>query len=188
VKWFSWDATLFYHQYDDLISAKPLIPPSFPFSITTGNGNMGEGYGVETSAQVEMSSCWRVSGSYSYLQLQMHSDAETINQPIFNGQDIEQSSPHNQVYLTSSHDLAPNLELDVTGRYVDTLPFLAPAGRPNVPSYISLDVRLAWRPTPCWELAAVGQNLLESHHREFGQSLSSAEIARGVYGTITRTW
>jgi iron complex outermembrane receptor protein len=122
------------------------------------------------------------------LQLQIHPGPSTIDAAIFNGEDIEGSSPLNQASLMSSHDLTDDLELDLIGRYVDNLPFLAPGGRPNVPHYISLDARLAWQWNPQWELTAVGQNLLDSHHREFGQSFSSTEVPRGVYLSITRTW
>jgi iron complex outermembrane receptor protein len=45
--------------------------------------------------------------------------------------------------------------------------------------HTSLDVRLAWRPIPRIEIAAVGQNLLSPHHREFGPA---TEVQRGVYG------
>ena len=53
----------------------------------------------------------------------------------------------------------------------------------DVPAYTSLDARIAWRPRGPVELAAVGQNLLEPHHREFGAQ--QVEARRGVYGTIT---
>lgn len=89
----------------------------------------------------------------------------------------------------SSHDLTDKVEFDLMGRFVDRLPNQA------VPSYISLDARLAWRPNCEWEYAIVGQNLLDSQHKEYDPlhvsptSLGSPfEIQRGVYGMITRTW
>ena len=84
--------------------------------------------------------------------------------------------------LRSSMDLPHNLSLDGTLRYVDTLPAL------HISSYVSLDVRLGWRPVKNLELAVVGQNLLHEQHAEFGPSFIStqrAEIERGVYGKIT---
>ena len=56
--------------------------------------------------------------------------------------------------------------------------------------YATLDARLAWKPrNASWELAVVGQNLLDSHHAEVGasQTLKAplVEIQRGVYATIT---
>lgn len=60
----------------------------------------------------------------------------------------------------------------------------------GVPSYITMDLRLAWRPKKEWELAVVGQNLLQDHHFEFagtsrGMQSEVTAVPRGVYGTIT---
>ena len=59
----------------------------------------------------------------------------------------------------------------------------------NVPSYLSMDLRLAWRPRRHLELAVVGQNLLETYHYEFGRTIENlygevTEVPRGVYGTV----
>ena len=71
-------------------------------------------------------------------------------------------------------------------RYVERISgFANPV--PNVPSYISLDARLAWKPREDLEVAVIGQNLLDNHHPEFGGS-PSVEIRRGVYGTVTYRW
>jgi iron complex outermembrane receptor protein len=57
---------------------------------------------------------------------------------------------------------------------------------PGVPSYVELDLRLAWRPAANLEVSAVGQNLLEDQHREFGlESPAAAEVERGIYGKLT---
>lgn len=45
-----------------------------------------------------------------------------------------------------------------------------------------VDLRLAWRPVPSIELAVVGQNLLQPHHKEWG---GGVEIRRGVYAEAT---
>ena len=176
--WFSWDLALFYNQYEHLSSLR-LTPPGV-LPIINSNQNRGEGYGVELAADVDVTSNWELRGYYSFLQLQIHSDSVATDIGSF-GKAIEGSSPHNQVYLTSAHELTDNLECDFTGRYVDNLPFQ------GVASYIELDVRLAWRLNASTELALVGQNLLQPHHAEFGGSPPN-EIKRGVYGMITRTW
>ena len=102
---------------------------------------------------------------------------------------LEGNSPQNQVYLQSSWDLSKTVEFDLIGRYVEQLSGF-PSTVPNtVPSYISLDARLGWRPTDNWQFAVVGQNLLDSHHLEFaGNQFLSApliEIRRGVYAMVT---
>jgi len=60
----------------------------------------------------------------------------------------------------------------------------------SVPSYITMDLRLAWRPRKHLELAVMGQNLLQPYHYEFGSSTDSlgnevTEVPRGVYGTAS---
>jgi len=79
-------------------------------------------------------------------------------------------------------DLPWHLELDVAGRYVDSI------RGPNIPSYFSLDVRLGWRPNPHLELSVVGQNLLDDRHPEFNSTIvniQNTQVQRGVYGKIT---
>jgi iron complex outermembrane recepter protein len=175
--WFSWDAAVFFNQYEHLAAIQTTPPGVLP--LTNSNGNRGEGYGAELSANVDVTPFWRLTGNYSFLQLQIHPGAGTVDFLGSTGALIEGSSPHNQVYLMSSHDLARDIEVDVIGRYVDELPIQ------RVPGYVTMDLRLAWRPTPCTELAVVGQNLLDRYHPEYG---GGNQIKRGVYAMITHEW
>jgi iron complex outermembrane receptor protein len=83
----------------------------------------------------------------------------------------------------SSWDLGSNVEFDMMARYVDALIVS------QVPEYIDMDLRLAWRPRQHLELEVVGQNLLNNHVLQFNDQTPSidlpAEIPRGVYGKIT---
>jgi iron complex outermembrane recepter protein len=178
-EWFSWDLALFFNQYEELSSLSATPPGVLP--VINTNGNRGEGYGVELASTIDLAPNWRLTGSYSFLQLQIHPDPSTINFLGSNGELIEGSSPHNQAFLMSSHNLTHELDLDFIGRYVDELPIL------RVPSYIELDARLAWRPRASTELALVGQNLLNSQHVEY-LGTPSNQIQRGVYGMITQRW
>ena len=177
--WFSWDTALFFNQYENLGSLR-LTPPGI-LPILNSNDNRGEGYGAELSSTVDLTPLWRVTGSYSFLQLQIHPGASSVNFLGSNGEAVEGSSPHNQVYLMSSHDLTEDVQLDFIGRYVDELPAL------RVSNYIEMDVRMAWRPLHNTEFAVVGQNLLDSHHLEY-PGVPSNEIERGVYGMVTHYW
>jgi iron complex outermembrane recepter protein len=80
--------------------------------------------------------------------------------------------------------LPAHFEFDTVLRYVDNL---AEIGRssPSVPSYLTVDLRLGWRPRPDLELQLVGQNLLDNQHPEFGAPGSRHEIPRSVYGKVT---
>jgi iron complex outermembrane recepter protein len=189
---FSFDTALFYNVYNNLMVTRPapagVAGPAgtLIFPANNVNGMNAESYGVELATNYRLSETWRLQGHYSWLQMLVHSDPGI---PHGVEQSIEGSSPQNQVYLQSSWDLTKTVEFDLMGRYVEQL-WGFPSAVPNtVPSYISMDARLGWRPNDAWELALVGQNLLDSHHLEFGgnQFLSAPliELQRGVYGMVT---
>ncbi|MHB1036924.1 MAG: TonB-dependent receptor plug domain-containing protein [Pirellulales bacterium] len=180
---FSWDLAMFYNVYDHLRSltwGTPFaefspLPPHLIVPVTLTNNGSGETYGVEWSANWAVTDWWRLSGAYTFLRMQIHTD------PVL--EEEQGMSPRNQVYLRSSWDLSRDVEFDLMTRYVDNLP------EAGVRGYISIDARLGWRPWTNLELAVVGQNLLESHHREFSHDIASSmqvtEVDRGVYGTAT---
>ena len=67
-------------------------------------------------------------------------------------------------------------------RYVDSLPGL------SVPAYVTMDLRLGWRPNENLEVALVGQNLLDNHHPEWGYEgfgYLPDEVRRTVYAQLT---
>jgi iron complex outermembrane receptor protein len=179
---YSWDIAAFYNVYDRLATpqaGEPFVeydpwPPHGIYPLNVINRANAETYGIELAQNWSISEQWRLYAQYTYLQVSMHNNYLEIREGV---------DPHNQVYLRSSWDLRDNLEFDLIGRYVDNLPDLA------VPTYITMDLRLAWRPRKHLEIAAVGQNLLQNQHLEFnpGTSETSAgvmEVPRGVYGTI----
>jgi iron complex outermembrane recepter protein len=176
---FSWDIAGFYNAYDHLIYAAPaLAMPTYPIIIPLflENGPSGQTYGVELSGNYAVTDRWRLYAQYTVFQ--MHID-EMTSGTVESGND-----PCNQVYLRSAWNLSEKMEFDLMARYIDRLITL------EVPSYITMDLRLAWRPRQHLEMALVGQNLLQAHHWEFaGDSVKSpayaTEVCRGVYGTFT---
>jgi iron complex outermembrane receptor protein len=112
-------------------------------------------------------------GSYSLLYLDIHEG------PIGTTQG---SSPNNQLFVRSSWDLRHDWEFDLIGRYVDNLPGL------GVSSYLTMDVRLAWRPNENLEWAIVGRNLFDNHHTEFvdveGLTIGT-EVQAQVFTSLT---
>jgi iron complex outermembrane receptor protein len=181
---FSYDIALFFHDYSKLITpipGAPFIDPRFGttiFPLTRQNAQSGETYGVELAANWKVRDDWRLYGQYTFQQVQLHGGSQVA----------EGQTPHNQVYLQSSWDIACNWQFDLIGRYVDQLPGFAPV----IDSYLEMDARLAWQPKNCLELAIVGQNLLDNQHAENGTSslLSSplVEVQRSVYGQVTYQW
>jgi len=175
---FSWDLALFYNVYEDLRSWQQ-VGFGFPPSYIRVNDRRGDTYGVEWSCKYQVSDCWNVTGWYSFVQIQHQEPLTTL--PL--SARTEGSTPHHQVFLMSSWDSLCDVEFDLMARYVDALPAQL------VPSYISLDLRLGWRPTDHMDVSVVGQNLLDSQHLEFGNAGGEptplVEIQRGVYGMVT---
>jgi iron complex outermembrane receptor protein len=63
------------------------------------------------------------------------------------------------------------------------------AGRlpdPPVDAYAELDARLGFRVRPEWELAIVGQNLLNDRHLEFAAGTPPQLFERAIY--LRSTW
>lgn len=141
----------------------------------------GESYGGEIAANFQFSDWFRCRASYSYLDLQIHPKPGTAGDAN-SERNIEGSSPHHQFSIASGIELPAGFGIDWTVRYVDQLPAVA------VESYVGLDVRLSWRPTPDLEVSVVGLNLLDNQHPEFQPTsirTQRTEVERSVYGKIT---
>jgi iron complex outermembrane receptor protein len=162
----------FYHDYDDIRSLEPLGTNSFVIA----NGNRAEEWGFELSGNLQLTKTWRLRGGYTFLEktTEVKPGGRDLNRGRAEGND-----PQNQFVIQSILDLAYHLQLDSTCRFVDTLP------APNVPSYFTFDVRLAWHPLHNLELSIIGQNLLDEQHPEFGAPATRQEIVRNVYAKVS---
>lgn len=178
---FSYDVATFYNVYDGLrISEFQTFfvendppPPHLVFEYELANGPTADTYGVELSSKWEISDSWRIQAQYTFLQV-------LVNTPVPTGYG---DSPHHQCYVRSSWDLRDNINFDLIFRYVDCLPEL------QVPAYLTMDMRLAWRPRERLEFAVVGQNLLQTYHQEFSDlgdapGWENTYVPRGVYSTV----
>lgn len=186
------DLALFYNRYRKLSVFQPsLVPQPTPFGplvalpLTLGNFGRAETAGAELAVDYRMLPWWRLRGAYSYLTF-LSAEAQAGAQ-LGN---LRGSSPRHQVSLRSSQDLSREVELDLWLRYVSALSFTDPSNGSavGVPEYLTLDCRLAWKPASDFEVALVGQNLLERHHQEFdSQELATqaTQVPRGVYGKLT---
>jgi iron complex outermembrane receptor protein len=164
---------VFFNQYEDIRSvnlhASP--PPVFVFA----NGQRAETWGIELSGTLQATRWWRLRGGYTYLRKSLWATSPGVvpGSDTFAGID-----PHNQFILRSSMDLPGHMQFDTVMRYVDVLPTTILT--PRVLAYFTADARLAWQ-YEHWELAIVGQNLLDNQHPEGG----ALEIPRSVYGKVT---
>src|SRR5579862_8595838 len=187
----SLDIASFYNVYDDLtvfvpgkISTLQGLPvlPRYPANRMTGDT-----YGVEVSTTWQAEPWWQLYGSYSYLKMEMTGQTGglgAVGRSLVTEQVVatENGSPQNMVYIRSSWDLPAHFQFDLIGRYVDWLLLT-----PNVPGYITLDARLAWKPCKNIELSVVGQNLLDNHHPEVSAA-SPVEIERSVFAKAAYFW
>lgn len=184
---FSADIATFYNQYSHLRTAEPgtpsiegsPIPTNIVIPFSAAN-NMGGGtYGGEIFGDWRVLPKWRLLGSYSYLQMSLRKDANSLD-PL--PDNPAGSSPHNQVYLRSSLDLGRHFEHDFIVRHVGSLPGL------NIPSYNSFDMHLSWS-APSGVVFSVGsQNLFNNRHLEFIPDFintAPTEVTRSIYGQIT---
>lgn len=181
------DVAVFYNVYDRLRSLEPgawtlergPAAPYFLLPLQVANKLEGETYGAELAASWQATKAWRWHVNYTYLQVQLHTKPGSGD---IVSEKAEGNDPHHQVSVRSSLNLPAHLELDAGLRYVDSLPNF------NLPSYVTADVRLGWRPSQRVEVSVVFQDVLDSRHGEFGSSylpINSAEVERSVYGQIT---
>jgi iron complex outermembrane recepter protein len=157
----SLDLALFYNRYENLITGEVrtdqsqlVLDPALPrieIPVSAYNEAEARSYGFELAATWQAAEWWRLIGGYAFVAL----DADD---PL----DVTQkgTQPEHQVTFRSSMDLPHNIDFDTWLRFVDSRPAV------GIGSYFDLDVRLAWRPTPLIEVAAVGQNLIASRRVE----------------------
>jgi iron complex outermembrane recepter protein len=183
----SLDIATFYNNYSNLRTAEPgapypegsPAPTDFVIPFVAGNKMSGGTYGVELFADWKVVPKWRLVGSYSYLQMDIHKNRDSQDPTPDNPNG---SSPRHQWYLRSSVDLPKHFEQDTTLRFVDQLPSL------GLPSYYSLDAHLGWRPVNSLEFSIGGQNLLNNWHLEFMPDFvntSPTVVKRSIFGSIT---
>jgi iron complex outermembrane receptor protein len=164
----------FYSRYHGLRSIEQTNPPQ-PTPVVIANGQDGESYGFEGTAEYRPSGRWRISGGLTELRVHIWPNPGSTDQ---SKGATESNSPNRQLFLHSSVDLPRQLRLDLGFRAIGNL-----AGQ-QVPAYAELNAKLTWQPVPSVDLALVGQNLLHESHAEFGAAATRKVVERGVYGTV----
>src|SRR5437773_114316 len=168
----------FYSRYHGLRSLEQVyVNPLAPDTVVIGNGQDGESYGAELTADYRVTDRWRLRAGYT--ELRVHVWPNPGSTDMSRGA-TESQAPDRQFFLLSSVDLPAHLGLAAWFRAIDDI------NNQVVPAYAELNVTLTWRPTSKVECSLVGQNLLHSRHREFGAAASPTrrDIQRGVYGAV----
>ena len=177
----SLDVTAFYNVYNSLNKIDPAGAPSFVASPTPhivvpetfDNGLYGQTYGTEISVQWSPMDDWKLSGSYSLLEMHLRPDSSA-----------QADSPRHQVQLHSYVNLPHDLELNTSAYFVSQINPSSSSIRLPVSSYVRLDLGLTWHPCRSVEIGIWGQNLLSDHHPETASSRTTfqTEIPRSVVG------
>jgi iron complex outermembrane recepter protein len=183
------DVAAFHNNYQDLQSfTAPTVsvvtppPPHLLLSLQYANDIAGTTNGVEIAPTWQATSWWRLTGSYSYVGIDMHANAATADiSSTGSVRTYEGSAPHHQMVVQSNFNIGKSLEFDQFLRTASSLP------AQKVPSYTTLDARFGYT-FKSFEFSVVGQNLLQPHHFEWGTgdpNQSLVGIKRAVYGQIT---
>jgi len=185
------DVAAFFNQYSNLFSEEltggPALedePPPEHVIVTAqfGNSYKATTEGGEIVAQWQPMNFWRLSGSYSFLEMHIQvANPSTVN--VGSPLTTQGSSPQHQVLVQSWFNLPNSITLDPQVRYVSSLPGLM------VPAYTTADVTVGWSPTKQLLLQAVGQNLLQPWHYEFAYDPQGpVGIRRSIFGKIEWRW
>lgn len=179
----SLDVATFFNKYNRLKSVEPGTPylETNPLPVHViipnvfQNKSDANSYGAEISANLNVTSAWKLSASYSRFRMNLHPYASSTDTApnLTNG-----DSPANQFQFRSYYTWLRNWDLDVSFYFVGRLADV------SIPRYARLDSRLARRIGEWAELSIVGQNLLDGHHFEYAQTLEMAMAAqsrRSVY-------
>jgi len=180
----SWSMSVaaYHNVYDNLIEGRPnlagirpgptgdyLIIPSIAMS-----GGYGQTQGGELSVDYRPSETLRIRPAYTLFTADLVDPTHGTN---IDGL----KDPKHQVSLWSQINLPGRVDLDIVGRWVSGL-----RGRYQaINGYFGLNVRLAWRPSERWEIALVGQNLINPNHIEYvedtGVRAEVTAVPRGGY-------
>jgi iron complex outermembrane receptor protein len=120
-----------------------------------------------------------VFSDYTFLRTQLRARHPSQSVTVDSGG----NSPRHPLALWSHLDIGSRAEWEVGVRYVDELEALLL----RITAYTELETRLAWKPNRHWELAVVGNNLLDGHHSEFNPVVVFArnvQVDRAVYAKV----
>jgi len=176
--------TTFLNDYSHLIKVTSGTPylqtspgPALIIPLPQDNGMAGRAYGGELSARWQVRENWRLDFGYAH----NHASLWATTPDPFNYTSVDRKNPRNTASITSTLNFFKTWELFVAGRYVDPIPGL------QIPAYFECDLRVAFRPSPEWEIALIGNNLLHNRHPELKPSLAgpATEIPRNFLLKLT---
>jgi len=150
------DAALFLHDYENYRDVQ--TTPGSTSGVDLGYTNRDElrSYGVELLSRARPFEPWQLTLGWTHIQ-ETGTSSGSANETV----------PHHQLRLSSFLDLPGNVQLDLDAYYVGRLTQTSAIPAVAIDGYWRHDARLAWQPTPNFEVSLVGQNLFERQHLEY---------------------
>jgi iron complex outermembrane recepter protein len=179
------DMAAFLNRYRGLASLEVGTPVTDPedgrtvYPVVNENLTDGRAAGMEALVNFAPTDRWRLTASYSYLDLNISPHGQDLNRGKF----ADGSTPRHQFGLRSAVDVGP-VQIDAFLRRIGAIrrdPQITTGE--GIPGYTELDLRVArqWNQI---ELAVSMQNLLHDQHVEFGTPTHRGGIERSVYASI----
>jgi iron complex outermembrane receptor protein len=161
----SWSVTAFHQAYDGLRAGRG-------GPTTIGNLAGGDVWGLEAWGNLDVTPSWRLSAGFVELRKSLRAAPDAGPLSVENlGND-----PKHQLMVRSLAALSPDVEADLTVRYVSALPF------PAVSNYVTADLRLGWRISQSWHASLLAQDL-GPRHVEF-EPVNASRFGRAVFARI----
>ena len=180
------DATAFYARYNDITrietAGEPAMSGSLGFPaiivpVRVGNNEHAQTFGAELSLNWQTTEWWRNYLSYSFLNVNSQPYA---GHKLIAPDSDEKTAPEHQISLRTNFDVTHDIDLDLWGRYTDSI---VTNGR-AIDGYFNTDARIAWRPVKGLELSLIGQNLIQTNHIEWQGDFIMPQtnyVSRGIY-------
>jgi iron complex outermembrane receptor protein len=181
----SLDLTAFRSYYKHLETNEPRTPfftftpaPHLVIPLVYDNLAHARDFGAELFANWNVTEHWKVSPGLSLLKMSVTRNATSQDATI---ESTPGYSPERQFQVRSFLNLPHSLEWDHTVGYTGRL------SNGDVPGYMRLDTRFAWRIGESLEVSVVGQNLLQPKHAEFPDIhyVNHMQDQRSFFGKIT---
>jgi iron complex outermembrane receptor protein len=161
------DLSTFWNQYSQLQSfSAPAISTAGPdtyITIKYDNQIAGHTAGFEFAPSVTITPWWHIDSGYSFVSSTFSANGPTSN--ISSSGSVstyEGSTPKHLVFVQSKMDLPWHFQFDPWYRYASSLP------AQKVGSYQTMDLHIARTLGRHFMITAVGQNLFQNHHYEWG--------------------
>lgn len=169
-------AATFYHDYDGIRSTESAGPDA-TLPLAFGNGQRGESYGAELTADYQATDWWRLHAGITELRVSIEPKPGSAD-TSFGA--LEAADSKHYYSIQSQWILPGHVEAYAGLRYVSSItnPLV------GVPGYTELDARVTWNPSEQWGFSIAGRNLLHDSHVEYGDAALLQEIERSIYAIV----